>query len=277
MQSRRDNIRLWSDNGLHGGMEILRASCYEHSYPPHFHDEFVMAAFARGAQRNRICRQQGIASAGTVMIIMPGEVHTGEAVRRNEGWDYCAFYPSQKLVNDVAESVLKGRGSINFGTESMRYAPLIARYMLHAARMLDDSHDPLEKECVMYQILIILTGHYGERTVKGARHALMRADIRNAIEFLHSAYHQKLSVKDIAAVAGLSEFYFMRTFQSMTGLSVHQYLTQIRLVRAKGLLSQGQSSAQVASDVGFFDQSHLIKHFRAYFGTTPGLFSSSSV
>ncbi|ESG73053.1 AraC family transcriptional regulator [Salmonella enterica] len=258
-------------------MEILRASCYEHSYPPHFHDEFVMAAFARGAQRNRICRQQGIASAGTVMIIMPGEVHTGEAVRRNEGWDYCAFYPSQKLVNDVAESVLKGRGSINFGTESMRYAPLIARCMLHAARMLDDSHDPLEKECVMYQILNILTGHYGERTVKGARHALMRADIRNAIEFLHSAYHQKLSVKDIAAVAGLSEFYFMRTFQSMTGLSVHQYLTQIRLVRAKGLLSQGQSSAQVASNVGFFDQSHLIKHFRAYFGTTPGLFSSSSV
>lgn len=104
----------------------------------------------------------------------------------------------------------------------MRYAPLIARCMLHAARMLDDSHDPLEKECVMYQILNILTGHYGERTVKGARHALMCADIRNAIEFLHSAYHQKLSVKDIAAVAGLSEFYFMRTFQSMPGLSVHQ-------------------------------------------------------
>ncbi|ECL4818059.1 helix-turn-helix transcriptional regulator [Salmonella enterica] len=106
----------------------------------------------------------------------------------------------------------------------MRYAPLIARCM---------------------------TGHYGERTVKGARHALMRADIRNAIEFLHSAYRQKLTVKDIAAVAGLSEFYFMRTFQSMAGLFVHQYLTQIRLVRAKGLLSQGQSSAQVASNVGF--------------------------
>jgi AraC-like DNA-binding protein len=31
----------------------------------------------------------------------------------------------------------------------------------------------------------------------------------------------------------------MRTFQAMTGLSVHQYLTQIRLVRAKGLLSRG--------------------------------------
>lgn len=275
-QNRRDDIRLWRDNELHGGMEILRASCYEHSYPPHFHDEFVIAAFARGAQRNRICRQKGIAAAGTVMVIMPGEVHTGEAVERDEGWDYCAFYPSQSLINDVAETVLKGRGDVNFGTEGMRHDPRIARRMLHAARILNTSDDPLEKACVMYQILNILIGNYGERSVKGARRDFMRADIRKAIEFLHCSYAQTLTVKEIAAVAGLSEFYFMRTFQAMTGLSVHQYLTQIRLVRAKGLLSRGMHASQVASDVGFFDQSHLIKHFRAHFGTTPGLFAAAS-
>ena len=270
-QNRRDDIKLWRDNELHGGMEILRASCYEHSYPPHFHDEF-----ARGAQRTRICRQKGIAAAGTVMVIMPGEVHTGEAVQRDEGWDYCAFYPSQSLINDVAETVLKGRGDVNFGTEGMRHDPRIARRMLHAAQVLNASDDPLEKACVMYQILNILIGNYGERTVKSARQDVMRADIRKAIEFLHSSYAQTLTVKEIATVAGLSEFYFMRTFQAMTGLSVHQYLTQIRLVRAKGLLSRGVSATQVASDVGFFDQSHLIKHFRAHFGTTPGLFAAAS-
>ncbi|AKL15284.1 TPA: AraC family transcriptional regulator [Kluyvera intermedia] len=257
-------------------MEILQASCYEHSYPPHFHDEFVIAAFARGAQRTRISRQKGIAAAGTVMVIMPGEVHTGEAVQRDEGWDYCAFYPSQNLINDVAETVLKGRGDVNFGTDGMRHDPRIARRMLHAARVLNASDDPLEKTCVMYQILNILIGNYGERSVKGARQDFMRADIRKAIEFLHCSYAQTLTVKEIAAVAGLSEFYFMRTFQAMTGLSVHQYLTQIRLVRAKGLLSRGVNASQVASDVGFFDQSHLIKHFRAHFGTTPGLFAAAS-
>ncbi|MDC0728656.1 AraC family transcriptional regulator [Phytobacter diazotrophicus] len=275
-QNRRDDIKLWRDNELHGGMEILRASCYEHSYPPHFHDEFVIAAFARGAQRTRICRQKGVAAAGTVMVIMPGEVHTGEAVQRDEGWDYCAFYPSQSLINDVAETVLKGRGDVNFGTVGMRHDPRIARRMLHAAQVLNASDDPLEKTCVMYQILNILIGNYGERTVKGARQDVMRADIRKAIEFLHSCYAQALTVKEIATVAGLSEFYFMRTFQAMTGLSVHQYLTQTRLVRAKGLLSRGISASQVASDVGFFDQSHLIKHFRAHFGTTPGLFAAAS-
>ena len=78
-------------------------------------------------------------------------------------------------------------------------------------------------------------------------------------------------------MAGLSEFYFMRTFQKMTGLSVHQYLTQIRLMRAKGLLARGIGAAQVASDIGFFDQSHLIKQFRAHFGTTPGMFAAASM
>jgi hypothetical protein len=90
-------------------MEILRASCYEHSYPPHFHNEYVIAAFARGAQRTRICRERGVAAAGTVMVIMPGEVHTGEAVQRDEGWDYCAIYPSASLIDEVAETVMGGK------------------------------------------------------------------------------------------------------------------------------------------------------------------------
>jgi hypothetical protein len=107
----------------------------------------------------------------------------GEAVQRDEGWDYCAFYPSQSLINDVAETVLKGRGDVNFGTEGMRHDPRIARRMLHAAQVLNASDDPLEKACVMYQILNILIGNYGERTVKGARQDVMRADIRKAIEF----------------------------------------------------------------------------------------------
>ncbi|GEC67351.1 AraC family transcriptional regulator [Raoultella terrigena] len=273
----RDDIRLWRDSELHGGMEILRASCYEHSYPPHFHHEYVIAAFARGAQRTRICRERGIAAAGTVMVIMPGEVHTGEAVQRDEGWDYCAFYPSAQLIDEVAATVLTGAGEVHFGGEGMRHDPLMARSMLQASAVLGASRDPLEKECLMYQVLNMLVGRYAGRSARGGRRDAIRADIRRAIEFLHCAYQQPLAVKEIAGVAGLSEFHFMRTFQTQTGLSVHQYLTQLRLVRAKGLLAKGFGAAQVATDVGFYDQSHLIKYFRLHYGTTPGVFAASSI
>lgn len=275
MNNKRDDIKLWRDNGLSGGMEILRASCFEHSYPAHFHNEFVIAAFARGAQRHRVCRHAGVAAAGTVMIIHPGEVHTGEALQRDQGWDYSAIYPSEALVEEVAASVLGGRGCVNFGRDVMRHDPQVARGLLQASLLLTRSEDPLEKECALFQVLGTIIGHYGQRTVRGATTRAPRADMRRATDFLQTVYHRPVTVAEVASAVGLSEFHFMRTFQASTGLSVHRYLTQIRLFRAKALLAQGVSAAQTALDVGFFDQSHFIRHFRTHFGITPGAFGAA--
>jgi AraC-like DNA-binding protein len=57
---------------------------------------------------------------------------------------------------------------------------------------------------------------------------------------------------------------------------VHQFLTQVRLRRAKCYLADGLSAAEVALAVGFFDQSHLVKLFRLHFGVTPGAFIAAS-
>lgn len=275
MNNKRDDIKLWRDNGLSGGMEILRASCFEHSYPAHFHNEFVIAAFARGAQRHRVCRHAGVAAAGTVMIIHPGEVHTGEAQQRDKGWDYCAFYPSESLIAEAAQSVLGGKGDVNFGRDVMRHDPGVARDLLQTSLLMTQSEDPLEKECALFQMLGTVIGHYGQRAVKGQATRALRADMRRATDYLHAAYHQPVTVGEVASVVGLSEFHFMRTFQASTGLSVHRYLTQIRLTRAKTLLAQGISASQTALDVGFFDQSHFIRHFRTHFGITPGAFGAA--
>ena len=275
MKEKRDDIKLWKDKAFRGEMEVLRASCFDHRYPPHFHDEFVMAIFARGAQRNRVCRKTGVAAAGTVMIIHPGEVHTGEAVERDLGWDYCAFYPSASLVHEVADAVLPGKGQINFGREIMHHAPLMAKGLLQSAAVLTQSQDAMEKECVLFELLTSLLTHYGQRTTRSGALSTARADIRHAIDYLQTHYHQSVSVGDVARAVGLSEFHFMRLFQTTTGLSVHRFLTQTRLIRAKSLLSLGVSAAQTAQDVGFFDQSHFSRIFRSHFGVTPGAFASA--
>jgi transcriptional regulator GlxA family with amidase domain len=119
-----------------------------------------------------------------------------------------------------------GKGEVNFGGEGMIRSAM-ARSVLKASAVLGASRDSLEKSA-LYQVLNQLVGRYAERSVRGGRRPAVRADIRRAIDFLHCAYQQSLSVKEIATVAGLSEFYFMRTFQAQTGLSVHQYLTQLR-------------------------------------------------
>lgn len=272
----RDKMKLWRDSSVAGEMDILRASCFDHRYPAHFHEEFTIAAFARGAQRHRISRNEGVAEAGTVMIIPPGEVHTGEAVERDLGWDYCAFYPSALLLEQIADDVLGGQGGIDFGREALRHDLPLARGLQKASAIMSSARDVMERQCAVYDIFGTLIARYGERTGRGRHPNLANASIRDAVAFLNAHYDRSIAVGEIATVLGLSEYHFMRSFRAGTGLSVHRYLTQIRVEHAKTLLLSGVGAAETALSVGFFDQSHLINQFRALLGVTPRAFVVAS-
>ncbi|RVU17402.1 helix-turn-helix transcriptional regulator [Methylobacterium oryzihabitans] len=272
----RDRMRLWRDPSLPAGLDLLRASCFDHSYPLHSHDEFVVAVFSRGAQRHRVARHRGVASAGMLLVIPPGEVHAGEAAEPDRGWDYCAFYPPPGFLADLADDRLGGAGGLDFGAQLLRHDAAMSRVLLRAHAVLERSRDPLEKHCALAGALGALVARYGERTRGGAPPS-SRAPIGDAIAFLEAHHHRPVRVGEVAAAAGLSEFHLMRVFRAATGLSVHHYLTQIRLRRAKDLLARGVGAAETAVAAGFFDQSHLINRFRAAFGVTPGRFAADSL
>jgi AraC-like DNA-binding protein len=89
-------------------------------------------------------------------------------------------------------------------------------------------------------------------------------------EYLEAQYTENISLDAIARIANLSPFYLIRTFRKCTGLPPHEYLTQIRIARAKTLLAQGNAISQVADNTGFADQSHLTRYFKRIVGVTPG-------
>jgi len=272
----RDTMRLWRDNSLPDGLELLRASCFDHRYPAHFHEEFVIATFTRGAERYRVSAREGVANAGTLMIIPPGEVHSAEAVERDRGWDYCAFYPSQAFLERIADGVLGGQGALDFGSEVVRHDPVVTRNLLRAHAVVSGSQDAIEKQCAVYEAFGAVIGHYGKRGRRRSRPPTLDVNIRDAVAFLQEHYDRPVTVREVASVVGLSEYHFMRAFRAKSGLSVHSYLTQIRLHRAKALLARGVAAVETALAVGFFDQSHLTNQFRKYFGVTPGAFVAAS-
>ena len=59
------------------------------------------------------------------------------------------------------------------------------------------------------------------------------------------------------------------------GISPHQYLTSRRVDLARGLLLDGMPPSLAAAEAGFYDQSHLTRHFRRVLGTSPGRYARS--
>lgn len=267
---RCDRVMLWRDSCMPDGLELLHASCYGYIYPAHFHNEFVIAAFSRGAQKYQIAQWQGIATPGMVMVIPPGEIHTGEAAECSMGWKYCAFYPSSRLLNEIADDVLGGQGILNFGRDILHHDAMLARHLLRASIVLKQSMDVFERQYCVYATLASVIERHGMRTLNSTNMRVGRADLKLAVDFMQIHYSEQITLQSVAAVTGLSVYHFMRTFKAMTGLSTHRYLTQIRLHHAKNLLAKRIHAAEVAAAVGLFDQSHLNRLFRLYFGITPG-------
>ncbi|VWD02378.1 helix-turn-helix domain-containing protein [Burkholderia lata] len=93
--------------------------------------------------------------------------------------------------------------------------------------------------------------------------------IEDVLRTIDASFAQPLNLDTLAAVAGLSVSRFTARFRGETGLSPHRYLCLVRVQRAQDLLRAGLAPSVVATDVGFFDQSHLCRHFRRVLGITP--------
>lgn len=97
--------------------------------------------------------------------------------------------------------------------------------------------------------------------------------VSRAIAYIQENYARDVGLADIAEAAHMSPFHLTRLFKRATGVAPYQYLIQLRVNSARALLAAGagrRSLAEVASAVGFSDQSHLSRHFKRLLGMTPG-------
>ncbi|WP_343535464.1 AraC family transcriptional regulator [Pedobacter sp.] len=91
-----------------------------------------------------------------------------------------------------------------------------------------------------------------------------------AREFISSNFNNKIYLEDISTYCCLSVNHLLRTFKAAYGITPYQYLTQVRLQRAKLLLvGTSYPIKKVASNVGLKDTSAFIRLFSGQEGKTP--------
>jgi AraC-like DNA-binding protein len=86
-----------------------------------------------------------------------------------------------------------------------------------------------------------------------------------------------MAVAGIAAVSSVSTRHLERVFQEQIGVSPKLFARLLRLDHALKLAGPGSNWAEVASLCGYFDQSHLVRDFRAMTGATPTEFAALRV
>src|SRR5438046_2782931 len=99
----------------------------------------------------------------------------------------------------------------------------------------------------------------------------MNPRIKRATRFIEMYYSRKISLRELAECANLSESHLQYLFKLETKVSPAKYLKRIRMVKASELLRSGEPLTinDVRTRVGFKEKSHFARSFKEWFGLAP--------
>ncbi len=242
------------------GVELYQAHISRYAFEPHTHEAFGIGTIESGAQRFRYRGTHYTAPQHSLVMMNPDELHTGESACA-EGWRYRMIYIDPQTLES-----LTGDRSWWF-TDALRTDARLAQPFSQRLAQMWQAQTALERESTLLDLLELLRplARQGEpRAVEGAH----RFDLVK--EYLRAHLAEPVRLEELAALAALSPWHFLRSFKLQFHVTPHQMLMAFRLFEAKQLLARGVSAAAVAAAVGLTDQAHLTRAFSHRYGITPG-------
>jgi len=133
-----------------------------------------------------------------------------------------------------------------------------------------NSYIDLENEYLFLEIIEELTINHSSSTRSLKKIGREKKTVKILQEYIEDNYKDNISCNQLSKISGLSIYYLIRLFSNEYDFSPHGYQNYIRIKRVKQLLmNEKMTMADIALDVGFVDQSHMVKHFKKSVGITP--------
>lgn len=261
-------VRMWRVDDL-GGVEFLSATLTGFAFGTHAHEEFVVSLTEAGRGKPVYRGASHLTGPGDLIVLNPEEAHTC-GTPKEDSWRYWVLYAPADLMHDITAELGVGRPSDPEFGDVIRDRELAALLR----RVLGQSRSPrssvLERESGMSEALMLLVGRHAKRQRSPRSVRPEHPAVARAREYLEVRARENVSLRTLAEYAGLSPFHLARVFRTSIGMTPHAYQTQIRVRHARSLLRAGRPIDQVATEVGFFDQAHLTRHFKRIVGMPPG-------
>ncbi|GAA1787335.1 AraC family transcriptional regulator [Actinomadura chokoriensis] len=270
---------LWTRvGGIQGApLDLLTARIGSRHYAPHTHDEYAIGVTVDGLETMRYRGEKIYSAAGSVVVVEPGEAHTGGPARP-EGFAYLCLYPGAELLGAATAA----EPGLVLAEPHFR-EPIIDDVRLGeelrlAHRALRHGEDPLEGESRLLGVLGALVRRHAVQGPKTASQRA-RADAAHIARQVTTRLSDELidppTLAEMAADLELSRYQLLRAFRDAVGMPPYAWLAQHRVARARALLDVGHRPAEAATLVGFADQAHLTRWFRRVVGVTPGAYRNS--
>jgi AraC-like DNA-binding protein len=201
-----------------------------------------------------------------ISCMQPGELHITEKTT-DPGTFWVVHIEPSVLERIAVDLGLKHKP--NFKRSALNVGFLFAAFIeLH--RSVEQNDGVLDQQTHFHNCLELLLRYNGEEFVPSPVAKTDPSRMAQVKEYLHVFYNENIGLEKLAREVNCSPYHLNRTFREFTGLPPHKYLLCLRIAHAEKMLLAGKSPVEVALDVGFYDESHLLRHFKKIIGVSPG-------
>jgi len=258
-------VDAWRPPGVEEISEVFHARIVDYGYPSHSHDTWTVLIVDTGAIAYDLDRRQCGAIGDTVAILPPGVIHNGKPARGAYGFAKRVLY----LDESVLPMALVGPAVDRTNIED----PELRRCLSGLHDELKVGADPFTASSAVALIAERIERRLTTRPgpASNAEHG-----VAHQLRLMLDDPSGAPITLDAAAIAlDRSKAHLIRSFTAAYGVAPHAYLIGKRVEAARKLLLQGERPAEVAAAVGFYDQSHLTRHFKRHTSATPASFAGS--
>jgi AraC-like DNA-binding protein len=255
------------------GLHLMRCACRAGAGErprDEEHQAFSVTLVERGFLGYRTHAGRAVLSPGWLMLGNPGEGYACSHEQGDGTGDDCVVLSiSAQAFDDASAALGLPRLAPRFGRAALPPSPRVSALL---GSLADDGIEGFALEEAALQVIGIVQGSLHE----GAAPAAVSRQDERALAAAHCIERraaEALTLDDVAAAVGLSTFHLMRVFKRSIGVTPHQYLMRVRLLRAIDLLRDTrQPVTSIAYEAGWSDLSNFTRTFQRDVGCSPGQF-----
>ncbi len=189
----------------------------------------------------------------------------------DERWSLKWVHFSGGNSRELYENYVQTGGKPVFSSvKFLSYSDLLTQ-IFHIASAEDGFGDMLLYEKLI-SLIVMLTEERRLQEQEGGFERSIR-DMTPIKHYLETNYQEKISLDSLAEEFYVNKFYMTRIFKKQYGVSIVNYLTQVRITRAKQMLRFTDMPIEtISQECGMNDANYFSRVFRKVEGTSPGEF-----
>jgi len=224
------------------------------------YDSYLMIIVESGELTACISGKEYIVYPGQILLINCYEPHSYKSlVKTTISW----IHFDGNMSKDFYEAIINSKGNI-LTPQNLQPIKSLCHKIIESMNESKNKCSEGDYSLMIHTLLNLMLTSENTQIIGNSE------NFQKVLSYINDHFSENISIDELAAIAGLTSYYFLRAFKKKTGVTPHQFIIDTRLSSAKYYLSSTDMSiSDIAEKVGFSDESAFCQSFKKKNSTTP--------